>query len=138
MYSGRLFRGPSSKFSLPFQNFMFRYSEASRKCSNEGLALMRLDSESLCRDIEKITGLCPLPHRPYLENYIKAFFLPPNELDKWISYHAEYRYCLNFPRIPYHHCCTFFSISQTTSLLNFGSSPAKRVKSRLLNILESP
>lgn len=68
--------------------FFYRYSEASKKCSNEGRALMLLDFDLLCRELETITALKPLPHKNFLNNYIKAFYLPPGNLDEWIVHHT--------------------------------------------------
>jgi hypothetical protein len=76
---------------------------------------MLLDFELLTTQLETITNLKPIPHRKFLENYIKAFFLPYQDLDKWIVDHAEY------------------SLSQTSALLNFGSSPKKRLLSSILD-----
>uniref|UniRef100_A0A183BXZ2 DUF2451 domain-containing protein n=1 Tax=Globodera pallida TaxID=36090 RepID=A0A183BXZ2_GLOPA len=75
------------------------YADA-KKCSIEGRALQLLDVEQLCGELEEITGLRPLPHRPFVENFVKAFYLPFGELQNWIVHHTEY------------------SLSQTSSILN--------------------
>lgn len=79
----------SSLLARIFRTLVQAYAEASRKkCSNEGRALMLLDFEHLSRELEAITGIKPLPGKAYLENYIKAFFLPRETLDTWIVEHT--------------------------------------------------
>lgn len=65
------------------------YSDA-KKCSNGGRALMQLDFTQFLLKFEKISGMRPVPHREYVENYVKAYYLPENELEKWIKEHSEY------------------------------------------------
>lgn len=67
-------------------NFFFRFSEA-KKCSNGGRALMQLDFTQFLTKFEKISGLRPVPHREYVENYVKAYYLPEIELENWIREH---------------------------------------------------
>nr|CAD2188927.1 unnamed protein product [Meloidogyne enterolobii] len=81
------------------------YSE-SNKCSNEGRALQLMDVEHLFKKLEELIGLRPFPHRLYVENYVKAFFLPSDELNEWIVRHTEY------------------TLSQTGALLNASISNA--------------
>ena len=66
---------------------VFSYSEAP-KCTPEGRALQLLDVEHLCNKLEELSGIRPLPHRPHVENYIKAFYLPNEDLSKWIVHHT--------------------------------------------------
>jgi hypothetical protein len=84
---------------------------------------MLLDFEHMNRELESITGIKPLPHKSFLENYIKAFYLPPENLDEWIVHHTEY------------------SVGQVTALMNANAANSnvarKSTKSRLMNILES-
>lgn len=63
-----------------------RFSEA-KKCSNGGRALMQLDFTQFLSKFEKISSLRPVPHKEYVENYVKAFYLPEVELEKWIREH---------------------------------------------------
>ena len=63
------------------------YSDANKKCTQEGRALMLLDFEHLTRELETLSGLKPIPHRIYIEEYIKAFYLPENCLEEWIAKH---------------------------------------------------
>lgn len=48
---------------------------------------MQLDFTQLKSKFEMITGLRPMPHREYVESYIKAYYLPENRLEKWIKEH---------------------------------------------------
>ncbi|XP_060534233.1 syndetin [Cylas formicarius] len=65
------------------------FSDA-KKCSNGGRALMQLDFTQFLSKFEKISSLRPVPHKEYVENYVKAFYLPESELEKWIREHREY------------------------------------------------
>lgn len=65
------------------------YSQA-KKCSIEGRALMQLDFQSFLIKLEQLCDLKPVPDRDYVENYIKAFYLPDNSIEKWIKDHQEY------------------------------------------------
>ena len=60
-----------------------------KKCSNEGRALMQLDFQQLVVKLEKTCGseLRPLPHKEYVEAYIKAYYLPDSVIEKWIKEH---------------------------------------------------
>ncbi|KAL6266883.1 hypothetical protein P5V15_003711 [Pogonomyrmex californicus] len=62
----------------------------AKKCSNGGRALMQLDFTQLKSKFEKITSLRPMPHREYVELYIKAYYLPENSFEEWIKEHKEY------------------------------------------------
>ncbi|KAL3119912.1 hypothetical protein niasHT_007040 [Heterodera trifolii] len=77
-----------------------------KKCSIEGRALQLLDVEQLCGELEEMTGLRPLPHRPFVENFVKAFYLPFGELQNWMVNHTEY------------------SLSQTSAILNAAAGAA--------------
>ncbi|XP_018354432.1 PREDICTED: syndetin [Trachymyrmex septentrionalis] len=62
----------------------------AKKCSNGGRALMQLDFTQLKSKFEKVTSLRPMPHREYVELYIKAYYLPENSFEEWIKEHKEY------------------------------------------------
>ncbi|XP_020295336.1 syndetin isoform X2 [Pseudomyrmex gracilis] len=62
----------------------------AKKCSNGGRALMQLDFTQLRSKFEKITLLRPMPHREYVELYIKAYYLPESSFEEWIKEHKEY------------------------------------------------
>lgn len=72
---------------LGFFEFLFSFSDA-KKCSNGGRALMQLDFTQFLSKFEKISGLRPVPHREYVENYVKAYYLPEIELEKWMREHT--------------------------------------------------
>ncbi|ESO01150.1 hypothetical protein HELRODRAFT_82402, partial [Helobdella robusta] len=63
---------------------------AAKKCTNEGRALMMLDYQQFLIKFEKFTTLRPIPGRDYVEGYIKAFYLPENQLETWIAERKEY------------------------------------------------
>ncbi|XP_057652521.1 syndetin [Diorhabda carinulata] len=65
------------------------FSEA-KKCTNGGRALMQLDFTQFLTKFEKISSLKPVPHKEYVENYVKAYYLPDLELETWIKEHKEY------------------------------------------------
>ncbi|CAG9862024.1 unnamed protein product [Phyllotreta striolata] len=65
------------------------FAEA-KKCTNGGRALMQLDFTQFLTKFEKISSLKPVPHKEYVENYVKAYYLPDNELEIWIKEHTEY------------------------------------------------
>lgn len=48
---------------------------------------MQLDFTQFLSKFEKISSLRPVPHKEYVENYVKAFYLPEIELEKWIKEH---------------------------------------------------
>lgn len=48
---------------------------------------MQLDFIQFLTKFEKISGLRPVPHKDYVENYVKAYYLPGPELEKWIKDH---------------------------------------------------
>lgn len=49
---------------------------------------MQLDFIQFLSKFEKMAGLRPVPHREYVENYVKAYYLPEAELEKWIKEHS--------------------------------------------------
>lgn len=55
---------------------------------------MLLDFEHLTREIEILSGIKPIPHRLYVEEYIKAFYLPENCLEEWIAKHPVRTFCV--------------------------------------------
>lgn len=73
----------------------------TKKCSNGGRALMQLDFTQLQSKFEKISGLRPMPHREYVESYVKAYYLPEIELEKWIREHNVILYYIKLYYIIY-------------------------------------
>ncbi|KAK2585599.1 hypothetical protein KPH14_010228 [Odynerus spinipes] len=62
----------------------------AKKCSNGGRALMQLDFTQLKSKFEKLSSLRPMPHKDYVQSYIKAYYLPENILEEWVKEHKEY------------------------------------------------
>lgn len=65
------------------------FSDA-KKCSIPGRGLMQLDFAQFLLKFEKISGMRPVPHRSYVENYVNAFYLPKDDLEKWIRDGSDY------------------------------------------------
>jgi len=63
---------------------------SAKKCTNEGRALMQLDYRQFVIKLEKLSGLKPLPYQQFVSNYIKAYYIPENELGQWVEEHQEY------------------------------------------------
>lgn len=53
---------------------------------------MQLDFTQLKSKFEKVTSLRPMPHREYVELYIKAYYLPENSFEEWIKEHKVFTY----------------------------------------------
>ncbi|CAG9574167.1 unnamed protein product [Danaus chrysippus] len=62
----------------------------STKCSNGGRGLMQLDYRQLFVKLEKISGLKPVPYQEYVDRYVKAYYLPRNELENFVRERTEY------------------------------------------------
>ncbi|XP_041968636.1 syndetin [Aricia agestis] len=60
------------------------------KCSNGGRSLMQLDYRQLFVKLEKISRLKPVPYQDYVDRYVKAYYLPRNELEEFVKTHTEY------------------------------------------------
>ncbi|XP_023952363.2 syndetin [Bicyclus anynana] len=60
------------------------------KCSNGGRGLMQLDYRQLFVKLEKISGLKPVPYQDYVDKYVKAYYLPRNELEIFVRDRTEY------------------------------------------------
>lgn len=52
---------------------------------------MQLDFTQLKSKFETLTSLRPMPHREYVELYIKAYYLPENSLEEWIREHKVFK-----------------------------------------------
>jgi len=63
---------------------------SAKKCTNEGRALMQLDYRQFVIKFEKLSGLKPVPYQQFVSNYIKAYYIPENELGHWVEEHQEY------------------------------------------------
>eukprot|EP00026_Physarum_polycephalum_P001093 Phypoly_transcript_01094.p1 GENE.Phypoly_transcript_01094~~Phypoly_transcript_01094.p1 ORF type:complete len:919 (+),score=161.13 Phypoly_transcript_01094:935-3691(+) len=105
------------------------YSRAKR-CNNEGRAVMSLDLKVLLHSLEAIIPASAAPlssstrinpsHAAYVDNYIKAFYQPQNELVLFAKNHPEY------------------TNKQICAILtsNVNSNLKKKQKQDLLNALE--
>ncbi|KXJ15287.1 syndetin isoform X2 [Exaiptasia diaphana] len=93
---------------------------STKKCSNEGRALMQLDFQQYLMKLENLTDIRPIPDREYVETYIKAFYLTENEMERWIREHKEY------------------SSKHVTSLVTcgVGSHITKKGRQKLLSVIE--
>lgn len=59
----------------------------TKKCSNEGRALMQLDHQQFLSKLEKITPVIPPPD--FVNAYIKAYYLPEENFENWLTAHAR-------------------------------------------------
>lgn len=57
---------------------------------------MQLDFTQFLSKFEKISSLKPVPHKEYVENYVKAYYLPETELEKWIREHKVSPFAIFF------------------------------------------
>jgi len=81
---------------------------------------MSLDLQNLTNGLQKLTTLRPIPRVLYVENYIKAYFLPEVQLLPWCREHLEY------------------SLKQWQSLITvgIGNDMKKQSRQALLSALE--
>lgn len=107
----------SSVLKLANRTFVEGFSMA-KKCTPAGRALMQLDYQEFLTKAEKMTLIKPIPERELVEEYIKAYYLMDDALEKWIMSRNEY------------------TQRQLLSLVNCIASE-KRVKNRLLAIIDS-
>lgn len=49
---------------------------------------MQLDFTQFISKLEKLTSLRPIPHKEYVELYVKAYYIPEEQLEKWIREHT--------------------------------------------------
>ena len=64
-----------------------------KKCTNEGRAIMSLDVRIFQSGVEKMTTTRPIPETQYVENYIKAFYIPvENDFLVWCKEHPVSRF----------------------------------------------
>jgi hypothetical protein len=49
---------------------------------------MQLDFTQFASKLEKIAELRPIPGRDFVEQYIKAYYLPDTALETWIRDHS--------------------------------------------------
>ena len=85
-------------------------------------------------------GNRPLPHHQLVEDYVKAYYVPDEEAEKWLKDHTV---CNELIRQLQKHLISFFkiqeySVSQLKALVNcgFGTRANKKAKQRLLQIID--
>ncbi|CAG9540717.1 unnamed protein product [Cercopithifilaria johnstoni] len=108
----------SSVIYCTFNALVKGYGEFGKKCSNEGRALMQLDFQQLIAKLEQLVDFMPIPHKAYVENYIKAYYLPESSMESWILQHKEY------------------TTNQIITLLNVATHISKKARTRIINALE--
>ncbi|MFH4983574.1 hypothetical protein AB6A40_010283, partial [Gnathostoma spinigerum] len=101
-----------------FKALVQGYCESSKRCSSEGRALMQLDLTQLVAKIEEKVGLKPVPHTAFVENYIKAYYLPESSLEQWIQQHGEY------------------TANQIITLLNVATHVSRKARARIISALD--
>lgn len=79
---------------------------------------MQLDFTQLQSKFEKISGIRPMPHKEYVEAYVKAYYLTETDLEKWIREHSEY------------------SSKHMLSLVGCACQNNKKTKQRLISAIE--
>uniref|UniRef100_A0A915IZN4 Syndetin C-terminal domain-containing protein n=1 Tax=Romanomermis culicivorax TaxID=13658 RepID=A0A915IZN4_ROMCU len=96
------------------------YSSA-RKCTNQGRALMQLDFQNLLMQLEKRTGIKPIPDKDYVDAYVKAYYLPESSIEDNINKNTWSEY----------------TSKQIIGLINVTNQLTRKTRSRLLAILEN-
>ncbi|XP_059150713.1 syndetin-like isoform X2 [Physella acuta] len=91
---------------------------STKKCSNEGRALMQLDFQQFLSKLDHIIELRPIPEREYVESYIKAYYMSESELERWVHDHKEY------------------SNKQLLSLINSVNHLDRKLRQKLINMVE--
>ncbi|XP_065333095.1 syndetin [Cloeon dipterum] len=91
---------------------------SAKKCSNGGRGLMQLDFTQFASKLEKIAEVRPIPGKDFVEQYIKAYYLPESSLETWIRSHKEY------------------TGRQLSALVNCACQNNKRVRQMLLSVIE--
>ena len=66
------------------------YAQA-RKCTNEGRALMSLDVQTLIAGLRDLRKGAPPPNLDMVSEYIRAFYLPMEDVLGWAARHPEYK-----------------------------------------------
>lgn len=100
--------------------FDFSFSNA-KKCSAGGRALMQLDFTHFISILEIISGSKYPDHRAYVEQYIKAYYLPKDLLEEWLREGGNRGY----------------SVRHLTGLVQCACSSDKKLRQRLLALVEA-
>jgi len=72
---------------------------------------MQLDFTQLKSKFEKVTSFRPMPHREYVELYIKAYYLPENSFEEWIKEHKVLRSTIIVPTLMQCSCNISFTVN---------------------------
>ena len=103
---------------LANRTFIEGFSQ-SKKCSNEGRALMQLDFQQFLTKVESLTTIRPTPERELVEEYIKAYYLTEPALLDWIKTRKDY------------------NLKQIQGLVNCMTNDNKKMRSRILTAIDS-
>ncbi|XP_029733399.2 syndetin [Aedes albopictus] len=93
----------------------------AKKCSAGGRALMQLDFTHFISILEIISGGKYPDHRAYVEQYIKAYYLPKDLLEEWLVEGHQRGY----------------SVKHLTGLVQCACSSDKKLRQRLLTLVEN-
>ncbi|XP_062538874.1 syndetin [Armigeres subalbatus] len=93
----------------------------AKKCSAGGRALMQLDFTHFISILEIISGSKYPDHRAYVEQYIKAYYLPKDLLEEWLR----------------EGCNRGYSVRHLTGLVQCACSSDKKLRQRLLALVEA-
>jgi len=92
----------------------------SKKCTNEGRALMQLDWQHYLCKIEQIITIKPIPNKELVEEYIKAYYYTEDLLENLIRSKRDY-----------------YNAKQLKSLVNCTLSDNKKGRQRLLTLIDN-
>lgn len=90
----------------------------AKKCSTGGRALMQLDFTHFMSLLELISSRKFPEHQMYVEQYVKAYYMPKELLEEFINTQTQY------------------SIKQITGLIHCACVNDKKTKQRLLGVAE--
>lgn len=72
---------------------------------------MQLDLTQLVSKLEAMSSLKPVPHKEFVETYVKAYYLSEPTLETWVKDHTVSNYKsfnkISFPKWPYRKMRTF-------------------------------
>ncbi|VDN92180.1 unnamed protein product [Brugia pahangi] len=112
------------------------YGEFGKKCSNEGRALMQLDFQQLIAKLEQLIDFMPIPHKAYVENYIKAYYLPESSMESWILQHRVSNIYCFIKVFVIDLKIKEYTTNQIITLLNVATHISKKARTRIINALE--
>uniref|UniRef100_A0A5S6QLT1 Syndetin C-terminal domain-containing protein n=1 Tax=Trichuris muris TaxID=70415 RepID=A0A5S6QLT1_TRIMR len=89
-----------------------------KKSSAEGRALMQLDFQHLLMNIARLSGVRAVPGKDFVENFIKAYYLPEASMEQWIMDNRNK-----------------YSNKQLESVLNTSAHLSLKTRQRLFSLL---